>query len=589
MYDSFIDTIYNVKIIEINIAYVLVTILIGYITYFEFRAVFKKIFIILTFPVWRIVGYREYMSKEYRRIQCELKDRVEKNETVYLIGITLGTHNAGVSLVSVSKKKGIHLICNNEEERFSGMKHDWRFPIHSLSKLKEIIQQINSKQNDKMEILCCLVSWDFMAFSATWFDYLLSHFPSNIKLWLPSKSLKSFIDLNAIINGPKLMFRDPFFSNNVVHKNQFFGSRHHDNHAYMSYGISPFYNAKGSTMVLVVDGMGDDASISFYVSSASNKKKLKFIGCNNSIFNSIGILYQVLSSSQGGWTPLSSEGRYMGASAWGNLNRQTNSFYLQLRQIVEFGSNGDIKLNTNLVNWQNDPISRPYKQKLIDIIGMPILPSECWNPDNVLNVDNVQHAPATIERCDKAAALQMVFEDCIFHLVTYLISKTKQMFNGRASNNLIWTGGCALNCAASMHLLDQFNNTFYERVDILHNNAEETDSNKIYNKKSRTLHLWVPPFPSDPGVAAGSVYTMAMQANIDHLSINPLRHAFYCGTAFNSIEIQQTIYNFNDIGCIKISDSNNNNVITNVANFLAYAVGVKNMVLGIFQGIAETG
>ena len=71
----------------------------------------------------------------------------------------------------------------------------------------------------------------------------------------------------------------------------------------MSYGISPFYNAKGSTMVLVVDGMGDDASISFYVSSASNKKKLKFIGCNNSIFNSIGILYQVLSSSQGGWTP----------------------------------------------------------------------------------------------------------------------------------------------------------------------------------------------------------------------------------------------------------------------------------------------
>ena len=138
MYDSFIDTIYNVKIIEINIAYVLVTILIGYITYFEFRAVFKKIFIILTFPFFRIVGYREYMSKEYRRIQCELKDRVEKNETVYLIGITLGTHNAGVSLVSVSKKKGIHLICNNEEERFSGMKHDWRFPIHSLSKLKEM-------------------------------------------------------------------------------------------------------------------------------------------------------------------------------------------------------------------------------------------------------------------------------------------------------------------------------------------------------------------------------------------------------------------------------------------------------------------
>jgi carbamoyltransferase len=569
--------------IEINTAYLLVSILAMYLTLTELRSILKKIFILITTPIWRCLGYRKYKSKEYLKIQRELKTRVENGETVYIIGITLGTHNAGASLVCISMKDGVTLVCNNEEERFSGTKHDWRFPCNSLSKLKEIIVDINTQSGKEAKILCCLVSWDFMSFSATWFDYLVSNFPYNYRLWLPSKSLKSFIDMDAILHGPKLLFKDPFFSKNIIHNNKFLGSRHHDNHAYMSYGISPFFNTEASTMVLVVDGMGDDASISFYVSSAAvdNSKKLIFIGSNDSIFDSIGILYQVISSSQGGWTPLSSEGRYMGASAWGNLNRQTNDYYLQLRQIVEFGDNGDIKLNKKYVNWHIDPSNNPYKRNLISILGMPILPSECWNPDNVLNVDDVQHAPATLERCDKAAALQMVFEDCIFHLVAYLISKSKKMF-GHSSNQLIWTGGCALNCATSMHLLDQFNQDFYKRADT---------SNKHGNKnvKNRTLHLWVPPFPSDPGVAAGAVYAMVMQANIKKLQIHPLRHAFYCGLPYNSDAIQRSIDDFNDLGCIKIScDANESKKnIVHVADFLAFAVGTKNMVLGELKPLLQ--
>ena len=367
----------------------------------------------------------------------------------------------------------------------------------SLANLKKIISRLQNKSQSKasdVEILCCLSSWDYMSFSATWFDYLLSNFPYNIRLWLPSKSLSSFIDMKAIINGPTKLLKDPILSSALVHKKKIFASRHHDNHAYMSYGISPFYKSEQPTMVLVVDGMGDDASISSYVSirSPEGNNILKFLGSNSSIFDSLGILYQVISSSQGGWTPLSSEGRYMGASAWGNFNRSTNTYYLQLRQIVTLRHNGEISLNKEYVNWHLDPSHKPYKQKLIDVIGKPILPSECWNPDNVLNVDNVQHAPATVERCDKAAALQMVFEDCIFHLVSSLILKTKRMFGGIASNKLIWTGGCALNCVASMHLLEQFGKKFYERIDMVTNLYVRKSCGTDVHPGKRTLHLWIP-------------------------------------------------------------------------------------------------
>ena len=59
--------------------------------------------------------------------------------------------------------------------------------------------------------------------------------------------------------------------------------------------------------------------------------------CNDSMFDSLGAFYSVISSTQGGWTWLSSEGRYMGAAAWGDMNRATNPYYARLRDVLHFG------------------------------------------------------------------------------------------------------------------------------------------------------------------------------------------------------------------------------------------------------------
>src|SRR5262249_61312783 len=154
---------------------------------------------------------------------------------------------------------------------------------------------------------------------------------------------------------------------------------------------------------------------------------------------SLGVFYSLISSTQGGWTTLSSEGRYMGAAAWGDGNRMTNPYYRRLRQIFYFGAEGTVLVNRAMTNWQNAGELAPYKQALKDVIGEPIPPDRQWNPDAVLRVEDVEHSPLTRQRVDIAAAVQLVFEDALFHIVDHLIRMTK-------SDLLVLTGGAGLTC-----------------------------------------------------------------------------------------------------------------------------------------------
>jgi hypothetical protein len=79
----------------------------------------------------------------------------------------------------------------------------------------------------------------------------------------------------------------------------------------------------------------------------------------------------------GGWSHLSSEGRYMGAAAFGNQSRTTNPYYKRLREIIHFGADGALHLNTALANWAFD-VCTPYSADLIDILGEPILHHQVW-------------------------------------------------------------------------------------------------------------------------------------------------------------------------------------------------------------------
>src|SRR6266849_10800340 len=98
-------------------------------------------------------------------------------------------------------------------------------------------------------------------------------------------------------------------------------------------------------MIAAIDGTGDLGAISLYVTEHGTMRKLR---CNCSVFDSLGLFYSVISATQGGWTWLSSEGRYMGAAGFGNMDRQTNLFYSSLRRIFSLEPEGQVYLNRSL-------------------------------------------------------------------------------------------------------------------------------------------------------------------------------------------------------------------------------------------------
>ena len=490
-----------------------------------------------------------------RQQAAQMQSKLKAGGRVYLLGIGPGGHNTGIALVEASLDRGVRLICNNEEERFSGIKHDTHYPQLAIDAL---LLQMQAEGIAPTEIHACLASWDYVRLPAAIMQLLFEELPGSLAYLRPAAQ-PAVLNLGHILDAyraPKRLARQM----GLRHRFPIVGMRHHDNHAYFSYAVSPFAGSADPVIVTVLDGMGDDAAISLYLASGGRLQLLR----SNHIFDSLGFFFSILSSTQGGWTILSSEGRYMGAAAWGQNDRLTNPYYRQLRQLFYFHNDGHVYLNRTLANWPRGLELNPYTPGLAQLIGAPIPPEKMWNPDAVLRPDAVEHPGDTQERFDKAAATQLVFEDVLFHVVGHLIRVT-------GSNKLVLTGGTALNGVANMRLLQHFDEAFYERY---------------LGRADTRLHIWVPPTPSDTGVTMGAAYHFAL-ANGAPLG-ERLRHAFYCGPAPTAEEIRSALDAEAAIGWIPLGDSSDAGRRDQVADLLAYIVS-QDGVVGLFQGPAETG
>ena len=430
----------------------------------------------------------------------------------------------------------MRLICNNEEERFSGVKHTDRFPQHSIAAL---LSMLEAKGLTAADIDAWLSAWDQPALYATFVPTIFEEAPASFSLLgnkMPQISLQR---LDAGVRAAKQLGRALGLRSPVP----IIETAHHDNHAWFSFATSPFSGSDEPVMVVVLDGLGDQGSISLYV---CRQGEMTRVSCNDSVFDSLGIYYSVLSSTQGGWTWLSSEGRYMGAAAYGDGNRATNRYYAGLKSIFELRPDGEVRLNRELATWPRN-IHRPYSPDLERILGAPIPMSEMWNPDAMLRVEDIHHREDTQDRLDKAAATQMVFEDALIHIVDHFIRAS-------GSRRLIVTGGIGLNAVGNMRLLDHFDG----------------------------LHLWVPPTPNDSGVAMGAAYMGAYLAGAR--SARRIDHAFYCGMAPRDADIRAALDDTKDIAWMSLGRAEPEAV----ADFMAYMTA-QDGIFALYQGAAETG
>ena len=505
-------------------------------------------------PGYRRAGFHRSDSPHARERMTALHEKLDAGERVLLLGITPAGHNSGASLVEVSRADGIVLLSNNEEERFTGVKHCDAFPEHSLRAVRE---QLESRGQSAEDLHACLAGWDYPRYLANMVKMLAEHLPFSWRLMDP-RSVGAFNPSHAI--EVKQASKRLGEALGLGRPMPIIGMRHHDNHAALSWAISPFAHDDEPVMVTVLDGFGDDGAISLYRASDGG---LECLRQNGSTVDSLGVLYSILSSTQGGWSPLSSEGRYMGAAAWGDGERLTNPYYKRLRQLVHFGPAGHVEINRCMWNVHLAGQLEPYNETLCELLGDPIALDDMWNPDAVLDPEDIRHAGVTRDRVDKAAATQLLFEDVVFHVVEHLIRTT-------GSHRLVMAGGTALNCLTSMRLVEHFDRAWFRRV---------------LDRDAR-LELWIPPTPGDAGIPAGAAFSFALASGAKPGA--PLRHAFLCGRAPSSEEIESALSTTEEIGFEHLADASTPEGRERIADLMATLVSA-DAVIGLYQGAAETG
>ncbi|KAK6997007.1 Carbamoyltransferase-domain-containing protein [Favolaschia claudopus] len=456
------------------------------------------------------------------KIIDNVRTRVHSGEPCYIAGLGISGHNAGAALIRVSSSGGIQLLSNDEEERFTGVKHYEDYPAMAISELHCRLKTLGIKPD---QIAAWATSWDYVLNNAFTNQTIAEELPGSLALYKKG----AFFGWDPLLRSREALLAPDRIGRQLGLESapQLIMLPHHENHASLSYAASPFAKSKEPTMIAVVDGCGDRGSISLF-QSVPNSTRIKELYCNESIPDSLGIFYTIITR----------------VDIWEQLHGETRTdtpthTTRRLREIFHFGPQGQIRLNRKLANWHKAGDLQPYTAALEAITGPPIPLERMWNPDAILKIESVQHSEITRHRVDLAAATQLVFEDGIFHIIDHLIRSTQ-------SDQLVLGGGSALNGIANMKLLEHFNREWYR-----HNFGKDTH-----------LKLWIPPTTGDAGVTMGAAYNLALRA--DALDEEP------------------------EVKSLRLGNVSNNTDRLKVADLMAFIIS-QDGVLGLFQGPAETG
>lgn len=318
---------------------------------------------------------------------------------MYVIGISAYYHDSSVCLF----RKG-QLIFACEEEKFTGIKHDNRFPINAL---KYIFDKYRIKRNE-IESVC------FYEDPYLKSDRVNTTFFKNF-LECPLEVSKSLIKTK--VNNWKLKRELKKISDKV------FFSKHHESHIFYSYYSSPFTDA----VILSVDGVGEWETMSVGYVSDGDFKIVPLAGYPHSV----GLFYSAMTSFIG-FKPNEGEYKLMGLAAYGNPEKYRS----KINQLIVHNC-ASLKTNMVYFSWDRDCLM--FNEELIELMGIE---------------NRLPEEPITQDHMDIAASVQEKYEQILFEVL-----KDIQLFTN--SNNLALAGGCAYNGTANGKITD---NTNFKRL-----------------------------------------------------------------------------------------------------------------------------
>jgi carbamoyltransferase len=313
---------------------------------------------------------------------------------MYIIGISAYYHDSSVSLF-----RNGQLIFACEEEKFTGVKHDSRFPIKTL----EYITKAYKLNKENIEAVCYYED-PKLKLKRVW---------NNIKPQIiknPIYSIKSYI--RAKNNVSKIHKELKAICDNV------FYSTHHESHQYYSFYTSNFIDS----VILSIDGVGELDTMSI---GLGDDHGIDYVSLSQ-YPHSVGLFYSAMTAFLG-FRPNEGEYKVMGLASYGN----PNIYIDKIRELIKY-KNSKLTCNMDIFNW-NKSNKTMFNEKLGELIGFDQrLPDEPVGPKHM----------------DLAAAVQKRYEEILFDVL-----KSISIVIGNKTN-LCLGGGCAYNGTANGKIID---------------------------------------------------------------------------------------------------------------------------------------
>ena len=322
-----------------------------------------------------------------------------------ILGISAFYHDSAATLIQDGK-----IIAAAQEERFSRIKHDQRFPKNAI---EYVIEEGNIELNQVDYVV--FFEKPFLKFERLLETYLafapkgFKSFSLAMPIWLKEKLFqkKYLFDLLQQLDEN---FKD-------IKKIKF--SEHHYSHAASAFYPSPFEDA----IILTLDGVGEWATTTVAHGKGNQITMLKEIFFPHSL----GLLYSAFTYYTG-FKVNSGEYKVMGLAPYGKPIYKD----LILKNLIDLKKDGSFKLNMSYFNFATGLTMT--NTKFDNLFGHPARKKD----DELL----------TQFHMDIASSVQAVTEEVVLRL-------TKDIAKEYKVKNLCLAGGVALNCVANGKILKE--------------------------------------------------------------------------------------------------------------------------------------
>jgi carbamoyltransferase len=290
----------------------------------------------------------------------------------------------------------------SEEERYTGIKHDYSFPINAIKYCLEYTGLDISDINE--------VNWyEQPDVKADRVSKIFSKHP--FKTFFLKRKFKK----EQHNNSPEKLLKDLGYTGIINYV------PHHLSHAAFSFYTSPYKESD----ILVIDGVGEWDTVSFWRGDDKGihlKHSYKFP-------NSLGMFYSTMTAYLG-FKPNEGEWKVMGLAPYGNPAK----YYDKLAGLIK---ETGFRINQKYFTWEySDKVM--FNSKLSKLLDLPPrLPEE----------------PFTKDHENLAAATQALYE---YHFLKF-VEKSSLIGDG---NNLCLGGGCAYNGVANSKVYKFYKSTY---------------------------------------------------------------------------------------------------------------------------------